>query len=81
MDSDYREADFGMYCNACKHRECAENDMPCCECLDTPVNLYSSRPIKFEWDPSALPQSKWQWNPFNFENGVVRNGYEGRRKK
>lgn len=48
MDEDYREVDFETYCKACKYKNLSENKDPCDECLDIPINLNTTRPIKFE---------------------------------
>lgn len=39
--------DFEKYCNKCVHKEKKEIDSPCDECLDTPVNEYTDRPVHF----------------------------------
>lgn len=43
-----KEVYFDKYCETCKHREKAEADDPCDECLAEPVNVYSHKPIKWE---------------------------------
>lgn len=44
----YKEVYFGEYCKTCKYSETPEVEMPCNECLDYPVNLYSHRPINWK---------------------------------
>lgn len=44
----YREVKFNVYCEKCKYKGTKEEDYPCCECLDNPLNLYSNKPTKFE---------------------------------
>lgn len=46
MEEAYKEVYFD--CNNCKHRDEDQADDTCHECLQTPVNLYSHKPINFE---------------------------------
>lgn len=39
---------FGEYCPKCEHYSKGENEDPCWECLDTPTNTWSHKPIKFK---------------------------------
>lgn len=39
---------FDEYCPICKHHKKAENEDPCLECLDNPVNAWSRKPINFD---------------------------------
>lgn len=39
---------FDQYCKTCQHEKLAENEPPCDECLEHPVNVNSSRPIHYE---------------------------------
>lgn len=48
MEDLYKEVYFGEYCNKCKHEKLGEEEDPCRECLEEPVNLYSHKPVKFE---------------------------------
>ena len=48
MNEEYKEVNFEKYCNTCTYKKLSENKDPCEECLDNPVNLNSSKPIK--WD-------------------------------
>ena len=48
MESVYKIVYFDQYCNKCKHRDLKEEQEPCRECLDWPVNEYSHQPVKFE---------------------------------
>lgn len=43
-----KEVDFKTYCAKCKHKDKKEDDTPCDECLEEPVNIHSHKPIKFE---------------------------------
>ena len=47
-DQDYRIVDFATYCPKCKNWKTEENEEPCNECLEHPMNLYTDRPVKFE---------------------------------
>lgn len=40
--------EFDKYCSKCKHKDKSEQEDPCFECLENPVNLGSRKPIKFE---------------------------------
>lgn len=46
--NEYKEVYFHEYCKMCKHWDKNENQDPCFECLDEPVNQYSHKPLKFE---------------------------------
>lgn len=48
MDDSYKEVRFDLYCKKCKHCNKKEDEEPCDECLNNPVNLYSHKPINFE---------------------------------
>lgn len=47
-DSEYREVDYHIYCEKCKHYENKGYESVCEECLDTPINLYTNKPIKYK---------------------------------
>lgn len=44
----YKEVHFHKYCETCKHRNVKNEDEPCNECLDHPLNLYSHKPVNWE---------------------------------
>ena len=44
----YKEVHFNEYCNKCKHKNLADYELPCSECLFEPLNLNTHRPIKYE---------------------------------
>lgn len=48
MEEQYKEVRFDYYCENCKHKNVADYEEPCHECLHEPVNLYSHRPTKYE---------------------------------
>ena len=48
MEDSYKEVYFGEYCKSCKHLDKREDEDPCHECLNEPVNLYSHKPVKYE---------------------------------
>ena len=48
MDEDYKMVEYHKYCETCKHKGLKENEEPCAECLDNPLNMYTDKPIKFE---------------------------------
>lgn len=39
---------FGKYCKTCKHESLDENERPCDECLENPINLNSHKPVNYE---------------------------------
>ena len=39
---------FDIWCPKCKHRNKAENEAPCYDCLEEPVNIDSQKPIHWE---------------------------------
>jgi len=48
MSNHYKEVYYNQYCKTCKHEKESDADDPCDECLDTPVNVDSHKPINFE---------------------------------
>lgn len=48
MEDAYKEVYFGEYCKKCKYWEKKENEEPCDECLENPVNLYSHKPVNYK---------------------------------
>ena len=47
VDDEYKEVNFKKYCELCKHKDLDEFKDPCNECLDSPANLYTEKPVKF----------------------------------
>lgn len=48
MEYEYKMVDFKKWCVRCKHKNKPEMDEPCNECLASPVNLHSTKPVKYE---------------------------------
>lgn len=48
MEDTYKEVYFNEYCKTCEHEKLSEQDDPCFECLNEPVNLYSHKPVNWE---------------------------------
>lgn len=49
MDDIYeKEVYFHEYCEKCKHWDLADHLEPCCDCLESPLNDASHKPVKFE---------------------------------
>lgn len=48
MENREKEVRFDLYCNNCKSYEQKEEEDPCDECLATPVNVDSVKPINFK---------------------------------
>lgn len=40
--------EFDQYCKTCQHEKLAENEPPCDECLDHPVNQESHKPYYYK---------------------------------
>lgn len=51
-ESDMKEVDF-TYCRKCRHWIKPEDEEPCHECLGTPMNAYSRKPVRYEEDEKA----------------------------
>lgn len=47
METNERFVDFYKYCKTCKHEKKKENEDPCWDCLNTPTNQDSRKPV--EW--------------------------------
>lgn len=47
MESNYKIVEF-TWCDECKYKNQAENQDPCYDCLQEPVNIDSRRPVYFE---------------------------------
>lgn len=45
---EYREVRFDEYCKKCTHSEKREDEDPCWECLENPVNEHSRKPVYFK---------------------------------
>lgn len=48
MEDHERIVRFDQYCKTCKHEKLEENESPCDECLEHPVNLNSEKPVRYE---------------------------------
>ena len=48
MVNNEKEVYFHKYCKLCKHFKKYEDEEPCCDCLDEPVNTHSHKPVYFE---------------------------------
>lgn len=48
MDDYYKEVYFNQYCKTCAHEATKEEDDPCHECLNSPVNVYSHKPVNWK---------------------------------
>lgn len=48
MQTETKIVDFEKYCKLCKNQTVAEIEDPCNECLTTPVNIDSHKPVMFE---------------------------------
>lgn len=48
MDENEMIVDFEKWCPNCKYEKLKETVMPCFACLDEPVNMNSTKPVRFE---------------------------------
>ena len=48
VNDEYREVNFGEYCATCKYKLYPEEDDICTECLATPTNNESSKPVNYK---------------------------------
>lgn len=48
MEYDEKIIDFEKWCKLCKHQDEPEESLPCRDCLDVPVNVNSTKPVKWE---------------------------------
>ena len=48
MEDSMKEVYFEQYCKTCRYEKTAEHEDPCDECLNSPTNVYSHKPIKYE---------------------------------
>lgn len=48
MVNEYKEVRFDEYCETCKYESKKEDEDPCDECLNNPVNLYSKKPVNWK---------------------------------
>lgn len=47
MENEEKIVSYYKWCKKCKHRDLAEDCDPCHECLNTPININSRKPVKF----------------------------------
>lgn len=47
MQTETKIVEFDKYCNRCKHWETKSTEDPCDECLTSPTNINSRKPINF----------------------------------
>lgn len=48
MQTEIKIVEFDKYCKLCKNQLVVETEDPCNECLTTPVNIESHKPVMFE---------------------------------
>lgn len=46
-DENNKEVNFRFYCPLCQYEAVDDGDLPCSDCLDTPVRVGTEKPIKF----------------------------------
>lgn len=53
-----KEVKFHEYCYKCKYADMAEDSWPCDECLESPVNQYSHKPVRFRENETSGSSEK-----------------------
>lgn len=48
MEEFFKEVYFDKYCKQCVHKDEAEANDPCDECLANPSNINSHKPVNFK---------------------------------
>lgn len=48
MDENLKEVYFHQYCKLCNFSDLKEEEDPCRECLQNPMNVYSHKPVMFK---------------------------------
>ncbi len=48
MEYNYKMVNLHKYCPTCKYEDVPEEDDPCNECIDNPVNEHTEKPVKWE---------------------------------
>lgn len=48
LDNNLKEVYFDQYCKTCKHKDVAESEDPCYDCLAEPSNIDSHKPVRWE---------------------------------
>lgn len=48
MSGNTKEVNFNKYCNCCQYRDLDETQDPCDDCLATPMNTDSRKPINWK---------------------------------
>lgn len=44
----YKVVDYNRWCKTCKYEKKKEEEVPCDECLETPLNFETTQPVKWE---------------------------------
>ena len=58
MIGDDKIVKFEKWCPKCLYRDVDGYDFPCTECLDSPGNQDSHRPVLYKEDPSKVKKEK-----------------------
>lgn len=53
MVNNMKEVAYDAYCCKCVYRNRFENEDPCYDCLATPVNEHSRKPVNYSEDPNV----------------------------
>ena len=44
----YKEVRYDFYCQTCEYYKIKEEERPCMDCLDEPINYGTDRPTKYK---------------------------------
>lgn len=48
MESKEKIVNFDLYCVSCNNKDCKDDEEPCNECLHSPSNMDSHKPVGYE---------------------------------
>ena len=72
-----KEVKFDEYCKTCKHKDAAEEDDPCFECLMEFANTESHKPVK--WEEANPARKEMQVFIFMPLDKAIEHGKEKRK--
>lgn len=61
MVENTKEVYFNEYCESCKYEKLEEDKDPCHDCLSTPMNINSHKPVHYEAKTKSLFRKDKQW--------------------
>ena len=58
METHDKEVRYDLYCRTCKHKDTPQADDPCDECLSTPMNDGSVKPVNYMEGERSEPRTR-----------------------